>query len=149
MEPKTTAPKTAPTTAPTVRADDVAPIVAKRGAAKTSPAKTAPKRAAKGAAKTTPTRTPKGTPKPKGTAKPKAAAKAAPKTPTGPGPERIRLAKTVAGLRAKGTKWNEIAATTGKSEPTLAKLRKDVRNGVFAKISPAKDRTPASGAGSF
>lgn len=144
--------KTAPKTAAPVRAEDVAAVVAKRGAAKTAP-KGATKTAAKTAPKTTPTRTPKGAAKtapktaPKGKAK--TAPKTAPKVATGPGPERVRLAKTVAGLRAKGAKWNEIAATTGKSEPTLAKLRKDVRAGVFASISPAKDRTPASGSGSF
>jgi hypothetical protein len=64
---------------------------------------------------------------------------------TGPTPARIALAKTVAGLRAKGEKWSDIATATGASEPTLAKLRKDVRAGVFANLSPATDRTPAGG----
>lgn len=59
---------------------------------------------------------------------------------TGPTPDRIRLAGTVAKLRKSGAKWNEIAASTGKSEPTLAKLRKDVRAGVFANVSPASAR---------
>lgn len=68
---------------------------------------------------------------------------------TGPTPARIALAKDVAARRGRGEKWVEIAAATGVAEPTLAKLRKDVRAGVFANVSPAKDRTPASGAGSF
>jgi hypothetical protein len=68
---------------------------------------------------------------------------------TGPTPTRIALAKNVAERRAKNEKWSEIAAATGVAEPTLAKLRKDVRAGVFANLSPASDRTPATGAGSF
>lgn len=88
------------------------------------------------------TRTPKATTPAKRTP-----AKTAPKATgprlTGPTRERIALAKTVATARARGDKWNEIAASTGKAEPTLAKLRKDVRAGVFANLSPAKDRVPA------
>jgi hypothetical protein len=63
---------------------------------------------------------------------------------TGPTAERIALAATVAKLRTEDRmKWSEIAAATEKSEPTLAKLRKDVRLGVFAKVSPVAKRTPA------
>lgn len=143
MERKTAAPKTADAkTAPTPKT-----ATPKRTAPKRTPkGATAAKTAAKGSASS---KTPKGA---SGTAKgsAKTAPKSAPTTrATGPSPERIRLAKTVAGLRAKGTKWNEIAAATGKSEPTLATLRKDVRAGKFASISPAKDRVPASGNGSF
>jgi hypothetical protein len=140
MEPttaRTAAPTTAPakTTAPDAKGKTTAPAkTTARTAAKTTPKGKTPKGTnAKTAAKTT-------------AAKGKAAPKTAPKTTgprlTGPTPERIELARTVAKLRKSGTKWNEISVATGKSEPTLAKLRKDVRAGVFAKVSPVAKRTP-------
>lgn len=113
---------------------------APRGAAKS---KTAAKVAS---SRTRATSAAKGTPK----GKAKTAAKSAPakRSTAGPTPERIALATTVAKLRAKGTKWNEIATITGKSEPTLATLRKDVRAGKFANVSPASARIAASADGS-
>lgn len=153
MERKTrTAAKTADDAAP-AKTEGSAPSanVAKRTR---KAAKTAAKRPASGApksAESSRTRasaakgTPKGTPK----GKAKTAAKSAPTTrATGPTPERIALANRVAKLRAIGTKWNDIAAETGKSEPTLATLRKDVRAGKFANVSPAKSRIAASADGS-
>lgn len=128
MEPKTTARKTAAKTAP-------------KGATAAKATKTAT--APKATAKTAPKTAPRGTKATKATAAKATAPKATGPRLTGPTPERAKLAKTVAGLRAKGTKWNEIAVATGKSEPTLAKLRKDVRAGVFAKISPVSARVPA------
>jgi hypothetical protein len=133
MERKTTARKTAAKTAPKSARPKATPG-AKTLAEIANGAKTAPK------AKTAPSsRTAKTAPK-------ATAAKTAPKATgprlTGPTPERIALAVEVAKLRKSGAKWNEIAAATGKSEPTLAKLRKDVRAGIFAKVSPVAKRTP-------
>lgn len=115
--------------------------------AKATTSKTAPKRSAKAteAAKTRRANASaaKGKAAPGATVRNRAAKATAPTAPreaTGPTPERIKLAATVAKLRDQGVKWNEIAATTGKSEGALAKLRKDVRAGKFAKVSPAASR---------
>lgn len=121
-------------------------------------AKTAPKGATPAKGAKTAERKPRGktAEKPVSTAAKNAAAnrradaraKTAAKTPakptpakreTGPTAARIDLAVRVAKLRP-GTKWSDIAAETGVAEPTLAKLRKDVRAGVFANVSPAAKR---------
>lgn len=158
--PAPTTPKatTAPTTpkAPTPKA--TTPKTPKTPKATTAPTLSAAKRktlvstiadpAAKAKAKTTARRTlreagygPDG--KALAGSRSAAPAKTSARVASGPSPERAKLAKTVAGLRAKGAKWNEIAASTGKSEPTLAKLRKDVRAGAFASISPVASRVPS------
>jgi hypothetical protein len=80
------------------------------------------------------TRPTKATPAKKTTPAPTTRAK------SGPTPARITLAGRVAKLRARGAKWSEIATETGVAEPTLAKLRKDVRAGVFANVSPVASR---------
>jgi hypothetical protein len=149
VEPKTT-PKATPATTP-----KATPAKAPKAATKATRAtgtKATPK-----AAKATPKATTRATPAKAATkaakAPTKAATKATPKATgprlTGPTPERVALAKRVAKLRAEGAKWNEIATATGKAEGTLAKLRSDVRAGVFAKLSPVANRVPASGKGSF
>jgi hypothetical protein len=151
MEPTTA--RTAETTAPdapnarpkaTPNAKTLAEIAE---GAKATPAKATTSRSR--AAKTPKGKTPKGKATAKTAAKTTAAkgkaAKTAAKTGprlTGPTPERIELARTVAKLRKSGAKWNEVAAATGKAEPTLAKLRIDVRAGVFANVSPVAKRTP-------
>lgn len=140
MEPRNSAspaPKTAD--APKVETPKATPSAPTRGTAKRN-AKAAKKAATRVAATT-------GAPKAR-TGAPKTAAKTAPKpkasparASSGPSPTRIALAITVAKLRKRGDKWNEISAATGVSEPTLAKLRKDVRAGVFANVSPVAKRT--------
>jgi hypothetical protein len=138
----TTAPKTDATTAPKT---PKTATTAKPGTSKLARdvrAEGSPERKARRNAKTA-AKTPKGT---KTAAKATAAKVPNPKATgprlTGPTPERIELARTVAKLRKSGAKWNEVAAATGKAEPTLAKLRIDVRAGVFANVSPVAKRTP-------
>jgi hypothetical protein len=132
MERKTA--RTAKTAAP-------APAKGRTSASRATGAKTTAKTTAAPKGRTTAAKGSRGTAKGATAAKRTPAKTAAPTTrATGPTPDRIRLAGEVAKLRRSGAKWNEIAATTGKSEPTLAKLRKDVRAGVFANVSPVSAR---------
>jgi hypothetical protein len=87
----------------------------------------------------------KGKAAPGATRPAKPASKPATTTPraSGPTPARIVLAGKVAAARKRGDKWSEIAAALDTSESTLATLRKDVRAGKFAKVSPVASRVAA------
>lgn len=117
--PKTAAPKSTETAAPKSRTGAAKNAEAAATRRSNARSKTAAKTAAKKA--------------------PAAKTTSAPRS-TGPTPARIALAGKVAKLRANGVKWSEIAADLDVAESTLASIRKDVRLGKFASISPVAAR---------